>query len=564
MKLKGRIISAFITVIILFSLTMMFIVYKSINGLVNDNFNESAMNNAKMGYNIIDTKYPGDWKIDSGKLYKGYTVINDNFDVVDEIKKDTGYLSTIFMNDTRISTSVTLDGGKRAIGTKASDEVINTVLKQGKEYKGKAVVAGKAVVTYYMPIKDSSGNIVGMWFTGVEVSKVTAKINSILINIAIGTAAVMILGIIISVLISRSIAKPLSRGVKHLSVISKGDFTMEVSQKIISRRDEVGEIGRAIYELQGSLKNLIKNIINESKNIEDAVDGTNNNVSLLNSNIEQVSATTEELSASMEETAASAQEMAATSQEIDKAIQNIATKSQEGSEEAARINERAEKTRETVKEAQKKSIKILGETRSDILSAIEAARVVENIKFLSETIMEITDQTNLLALNAAIEASRAGEAGKGFAVVADEIRVLAEQSKDTVAKIQDITNKVTYGVDKLSASADKVLVYLSTDVNNDYDRMLKLTDDYSMDSKFLDDLVTDFSSTSQQLLASIHEVLQTIDGVAEASDESAQGAVDIADKISRVSNQCGEVLKQAKLTKESTETLKDEIEKFKI
>ncbi|MDT8716712.1 methyl-accepting chemotaxis protein [Clostridium sp. 19966] len=564
MKLKGKIISAFTIVLISFSLIMFFLVFKSINSMVNDSFKSDAMNNAKIGYNLIDIKYPGEWKIDSGKLYKGDTLINDNFDVVDQIKKDTDYLSTIFMNDTRVSTSVVSEDGKRAIGTKASAEVINTVLKQGKEYSGSAVVAGKNVVTYYMPIKDSAGNIVGMWFTGVEVSKVTAKINSMLLNIAIGAIAVLIIGIIISVIISRSIAKPLAGAVKHLSVISKGDFTMEAPSKLKARKDEVGQIVRAIDELQISLKNLINNIIHESTNIGEAVISTNESVFELNGNIEQVSATTEELSASMEETAASSEEMAATSQEIDRAIQGIAKKSQEGAEEAAKISERAEKTRTSVKEAQQKSIKILDETRNDVLEAMEAAKVAEDIKFLSETIMGITDQTNLLALNAAIEASRAGEAGKGFAVVADEIRKLAEQSKDTVVKIQDITSKVTEGVKRLSLSADKMLVYLSNDVNNDYKKMINLTDAYSNDSKFMDELVTDFSSASQQLSASIQEVLKTIDGVAQASEESAEGTVEIADKISKVSEKCSEVLTQATLTKESSETLKNEISKFKI
>lgn len=81
--------------------------------------------------------------------------------------------------------------------------------------------------------------------------------------------------------------------------------------------------------------------------------------------------------------------------------------------------------------------------------AIEKSKTIEEINILSEAILEITSQTNLLALNAAIEAARAGESGKGFAVVAEEIRKLAEQSSQTVVRIQDTTKEVLKAVEEL-------------------------------------------------------------------------------------------------------------------
>ena len=93
---------------------------------------------------------------------------------------------------------------------------------------------------------------------------------------------------------------------------------------------------------------------------------------------------------------------------------------------------------------------------------------------MSDSIIRITSQTNLLALNANIEAARAGEAGKGFAVVADEIRKLAEQSKQAVSKIREITGKVEESVNNLSACSNKILDFMSADVSNDYVSMLDI------------------------------------------------------------------------------------------
>lgn len=316
--------------------------------------------------------------------------------------------------------------------------------------------------------------------------------------------------------------------------------------------------------MRESICGLLSQVKIEAANIDTVVEAMDSSISNLNGEIEDVSATTEQLAASTEETAASTEQINSMTQQIDGAAKEIAIRAQDGATEAEEIHKRAAQTKEATVENRQKVQTMLGEIRGRLEQALEEAKVVEQIGVLADSILAITGQTNLLALNASIEAARAGEAGKGFAVVAEEIRVLAEQSKDAVANIQAVTENVDNAVANLANDSNRLLDFVDTDIVKSFDNFEKMADDYNMDASKINDLVSDFSATSEELVASISNITEAIEGITSASNDSAAGTTNIAQKTVSIAGESAEVMKGVKTAEASAGELRKNVSNFVI
>lgn len=385
------------------------------------------------------------------------------------------------------------------------------------------------------------------------------------IRLMVGCVAFFFLvAVILTIYIIIDITSAMKRVVAFLGKLETGDVTERAAEKQVKRKDEFGKLSKAMNNLSGTLDEVLGGVKNGGLSLADGVEIAVANVDDLNSEIEGVSAATEELSASMQETAASAQQIETMSQEIETVSKNIAVRSQEGAEKAVSIHERATEAMKATQENRKKAGNISDEISQSLKKALENAKVVAEIDVLAQAIMGITSQTNLLALNASIEAARAGEAGKGFAVVAEEIRVLAEQSKSTVENIQKVTQEVTGAVENLSRDSSRLLGFVTEDVTKNFDEFLDVAGAYNEDAAYVDELVTDFSAISEELLASIDGVLQSISDVSRAANEGAMGTAEIAERSATVANKSGQLLEVVQNAGRTAEELKAHVEKFTI
>ena len=391
-------------------------------------------------------------------------------------------------------------------------------------------------------------------FTSYAMQKAIALIAVCIVMLAV--VAVLVF------MIAQDITKSLKKVVAEIEVIAGGNFARKMQTNMMKRKDDFGQLAGTLETMRESVCGLLSQVKAEAANIDAVVESMDTNISNLNGEIEDVSATTEQLAASTEETAASAEQINSMTQQIDGAAKEIAVRAQDGATEAEEIHKRAAQTKETTVENRRKIQTMLEEIRGRLEQTLKEAKVVEQIGVLADSILAITGQTNLLTSNGIHEAARAEEAGK-FAVVQREIRYCTEQSKIPVANIQAVTENVDNAVGNLAKDSNHLLDFVDECVRS-FVICKKMADDYNMDASKINDLVSDFSATSEELIASISNVTEAIDGITSASNDSAAGTTNIAQKTVSIAGGSAEVMKGVKTAEASAEELRRNVSNFVI
>ncbi|MWJ31871.1 HAMP domain-containing protein [Saccharibacillus sp. WB 17] len=405
----------------------------------------------------------------------------------------------------------------------------------------------KMNVVTFLPVSSYMNNLYGMLTTMVAI-----------------TLAALLIALTVLFLVVRSIVRPIRVASEQLEIMAQGDFSGEMQAKYANSVGETGVLIRSMNKMHENTKQVIQSVNDESGYLKEASNTASVMFADMDRELQDVSGTTQSMSAGMEATAAAAQQINASTDEFEKAIGSISKGAQAGAQEAAVISTRAKELKTALEQSIAQTTIAYEEVKSGLEEALEKSKSVDAIKALSEAILQITQQTNLLALNASIEAARAGEAGLGFAVVADEIRKLADASKNTVGQIQIITGEVTDSVGNLQHFTQHLVEILTGTIANDYAMMTRTSESYLNDANYMDRMVSDFSSTSEQLSASVQSLAQAINEISGSNNESAESTEEIASKTASVVDKANGIAGEAQKTNESAERLNRMIGQFKF
>ena len=385
---------------------------------------------------------------------------------------------------------------------------------------------------------------------------------SLMALIAVTVGAVVIL-LFLGLSLLRSIIRPMQTLQTRFDELATqgGDLTMTIP---VTSNDEIAQVSRSFNTFLGTLREIMIDVDETAQVVLSSSKNVSAEVTRLSHYMEETSGTVEELTAGMEETAASSQEMSASTTEMGSSIDSIVDLSNESADTANRVETRAHQMREQAIVSKTEAVAIIEKKQVELAEAIKGAQSVEEIRVLTTAILAIADQTNLLALNASIEAARAGEAGRGFAVVASEIRKLAENSRQTVNEIRDVSNTVIDSVERLNTSSEDMLTFLNTKVMADYDRLEDAATQYEQDATVFGETAKTFEGNALQLRHMTDNILGVIQEVATTVTEGADGTQSISEKVQLSVERFNDVQTKMGETEKRAIELSNRVAQFKL
>ena len=371
--------------------------------------------------------------------------------------------------------------------------------------------------------------------------------------------------VMVVVVIIKTVVKPLRKQTSELTEIideikgGHGDLTKRVTVKSM---DEIGQSSIGINHFIETLQNIMSNIISNSNVLDGVVGNVASSVAASSDNANDISAIMEELSATMEEVSATTNSVSENTTAAEGKVQKMADQTKVMSQYAQDMKKRATELEHTATENMNSTNEMIGEITTEMNQALENSKSEEKVAQLTADILSISSQTNLLALNASIEAARAGEAGKGFAVVADEIRQLADSSRETANNIQTINEQVIEAVQGLVVSSEKIVGYINENILPDYRAFVQGGQQYNDDATHIDNTMAEYASEAQDILATMMEMTEAIEGISRAVEESANGVTDAATNIDSLVQSMSTVNGQMEENSTVAKNLKEESATF--
>ena len=566
MNIKKKILMIAVGPVLMLGVISIFFISTQVRKAVTSEIEEALKGTAAATLAAYDQN-AGDYiQSTNGDIWKGSYNISKSESLVDKIKSNSGMDVTFFYGDERIMTSAKDANGDRVLGSRAGDKIVEKVLKGGEEYFSSAVsIEGELNYGYFMPVhqNNSDNQIIGMIFVGTNLKEKEAVVKRILSSICSSVIVVMLICIAVGIRLAGSISRNIKTSIQMVGRLAEGNLDVWVDDKLLKKKDEIGELSRVTITLRDTMRSTIKEITDNAKALLEASQ-------LLGTAADNTNGTMKDVRTAVSQVVDNSQLQAENSQSTSEQMKIMGDNITETSNEAELLSgnaasmqsssEKASKTLLSLRQINEDVKKIIGEVQEQTNRTNES---VKKIQAATTFINSIAEDTGLLSLNASIEAARAGDSGRGFAVVAEQIKNLSEQANESSKEIE-VTAEVLRADSEKAVQAmqqmQEIIASQSESMQETQQVVAEVIEEIASSMKS----IAQIKESSGRLEGARNEVLQAVEHLSEISAENLDSTKSTYEQTEIVADTFKQVYNSADELKTIADKLVKSIEYFKM